>query len=38
MYYFRALIFATRAGMLGLGMHDETWIGDGVSYCLAIHH
>jgi thioredoxin reductase len=20
--------------MSGLGMHDETWIGDGVSYCL----
>jgi thioredoxin reductase (NADPH) len=33
-YYFRALILATGAGMTGLGMHDETWIGDGVGYCL----
>jgi thioredoxin reductase (NADPH) len=33
-YYFKALILATGAGMMGLGMHDETWIGDGVSYCL----
>lgn len=33
-YYFRALILAIGAGMKGLGMHGETWIGDGVSYCL----
>jgi len=33
-YHFKTLILATGAGMTGLGMHDETWIGDGVSYCL----
>jgi len=33
-YYFEALILVTGAGMNGLGLHDETWIGDGISYCL----
>jgi len=33
-YPFKALVLATGAGMTGLGMKDETWIGDGVSYCL----
>lgn len=31
--YSRALILATGAGMKGLGLQGETWIGDGVSYC-----
>ena len=33
-YYSKALILATGAGMKGLGLHGETWIGDGISYCL----
>lgn len=33
-YNFRALILTTGAGMKGLGIRNETWIGDGVSYCL----
>lgn len=33
-YNFRALILTTGAGMKGLGIQNETWIGDGVSYCL----
>lgn len=32
-YYSKALVFATGAGMKGLGLQGETWIGDGVSYC-----
>lgn len=33
-YYSKALILATGAGMKGLGLQGETWIGDGISYCL----
>jgi len=33
-YYSRALIIATGAGMSGLGLRGETWIGDGISYCV----
>jgi len=33
-YYSKALILATGAGMTGLGLKDETWIGDGISYCF----
>lgn len=33
-YYSKALILATGAGMMGLGLHGETWIGDGISYCI----
>jgi thioredoxin reductase (NADPH) len=29
----KALILATGAGMKGLGLDGETWIGDGISYC-----
>jgi thioredoxin reductase (NADPH) len=32
-YYSKALILATGAGMQGLGLEGETWIGDGISYC-----
>lgn len=33
-YYSKALILATGAGMMGLGLEGETWIGDGISYCF----
>jgi len=33
-YYSKALILATGAGIKGLGLNGETWIGDGISYCL----
>ncbi|MBO3754070.1 MAG: FAD-dependent oxidoreductase [Candidatus Brockarchaeota archaeon] len=33
-YRCKALILATGAGMKGLGMKWETWIGGGVAYCL----
>jgi thioredoxin reductase (NADPH) len=32
-YCSNALILATGAGMKGLGLDGETWIGDGISYC-----
>lgn len=32
-YRCKALILATGAGMKGLGMKWETWIGEGVAYC-----
>jgi thioredoxin reductase (NADPH) len=32
-YYSKALILATGAGMNGLGLEGETWVGDGISYC-----
>jgi thioredoxin reductase (NADPH) len=33
-YYSTALILATGAGMNGLNLRGETWIGDGISYCV----
>jgi thioredoxin reductase (NADPH) len=33
-YYSTALILATGAGMSGLNIQGETWIGDGISYCV----
>lgn len=33
-YYSTVLILATGAGMSGLGLRGETWIGDGISYCV----
>jgi thioredoxin reductase (NADPH) len=33
-YYSTAFILATGAGMNGLGLRGETWIGDGISYCV----
>jgi len=32
-YNSKVLVLATGAGMKGLGLQGETWIGDGVSYC-----
>jgi len=34
LYRCRALILATGGGMKGLGMRWETWLGDGVAYCV----